>query len=47
MLDVTDNYADPFGKTIGCEDVVSKIDVCREHYKKVGLGGGYVDQFAR
>lgn len=47
MLDVTDNYADPFGNTIGYENVFSKIDVSREHYKKFGLGGDYVDQFAR
>jgi quercetin dioxygenase-like cupin family protein len=40
-------YLDPWGKPTGYEDVFTKIDMCREHYKKVGLGEDYVDQFIR
>ncbi|MEM7696741.1 MAG: 2,4'-dihydroxyacetophenone dioxygenase family protein [Pseudomonadota bacterium] len=40
-------YVDPFGKTIGYEDVFTKIEMCREHYETVGLGADYVDQFIR
>ncbi len=40
-------YVDPWGETIGFEDVFSKIDMCRAHYEKVGLGADYVDQFIR
>ena len=40
-------YVDPVGKTVGYEDVFTKIDMCREHYDKVGLGVDYVDQFVR
>ncbi|PZG15771.1 cupin, partial [Spongiactinospora gelatinilytica] len=25
----------------------TKIDMCRAHYERVGLGAGYVDQFIR
>jgi len=27
--------------------VFTKIDMCRTHYGKVGLGSGYVEQFVR
>jgi len=40
-------YVDPDGKTLGYEDVFTKIDMCRRHYEAVGLGAGYVDQFIR
>lgn len=40
-------YVDPFGKTMGYEDVFTKIDMCRKHYAEVGLGADYVDQFIR
>lgn len=40
-------YVDPWGKTMGFEDVFTKIQMCRDHYEEVGLGGGYVDQFIR
>lgn len=40
-------YVDPWGKTLGYEDVFTKIDMCRAHYEAVGLGGAYVDQFVR
>lgn len=40
-------YVDPWGKTVGYEDVFTKIDMCRKHYEEVGLGADYVDQFIR
>jgi len=40
-------YVDPYGKIQGYEDVFTKIDNCRAHYEKVGLGADYVDQFIR
>lgn len=40
-------YVDPWGKTLGFEDVFTKIDMCRKHYTDVGLGADYVDQFIR
>jgi len=40
-------YCDPWGKVTGYEDVFTKIDLCRAHYQKVGLGADYVDQFIR
>ena len=40
-------YVDPYGEVLGYEDVFTKIDMCREHYAKVGLGEDYVDQFIR
>jgi 2,4'-dihydroxyacetophenone dioxygenase len=41
------NYVDPWGKTIGFEDVFTKIEMCRAHYKKCGLGEDFVEQFIR
>jgi hypothetical protein len=29
------------------EDVFSKVDMCRAHYEKVGLGGDFVNRFVR
>ena len=40
-------YVDPWGKVLGYEDVFTKIDMCRLHYGKVGLGEDYVDRFVR
>ena len=40
-------YVDPDGAVLGYEDVFTKIDLCRAHYTKVGLGADYVDQFIR
>jgi 2,4'-dihydroxyacetophenone dioxygenase len=40
-------YVDPWGKHTGFEDVFTKIDMCRAHYERIGLGRGYVDQFIR
>ncbi|MDF2233200.1 hypothetical protein P2H44_11615 [Albimonas sp. CAU 1670] len=40
-------YVDPRGKTVGYEDVFTKIDMCRAHYEAVGLGADYVDRFTR
>ena len=40
-------YLDAEGRTIGYEDVWTKIEMCRRHYAAVGLGAGYVDEFVR
>ncbi len=40
-------YMDQNDHQIGYEDVFTKIDMCRAHYEKVGLGAQYVDQFIR
>ncbi|MDB5733696.1 MAG: cupin [Alphaproteobacteria bacterium] len=40
-------YVDPDGGVLGYEDVFTKIDLCRAHYAKVGLGADFVDQFIR
>jgi 2,4'-dihydroxyacetophenone dioxygenase len=40
-------YVDPDGNTMGYEDVFTKIDMCRAHYKAVGLGEDFVNQFIR
>ena len=40
-------YVDPHGKHLGYEDVFTKIDMCRAHFDKVGLGGDYVKNFIR
>ena len=40
-------YLDEAGKTVGYEDVFTKIDMCRAHYRKNGLGETYIDQFVR
>ena len=41
------SYVDPWGKLLGYEDVFTKIEMCRKHFSKVGLGENYVDQFIR
>ena len=40
-------YVDPDGKNVGYDDVFTRIDKCRAHYARNGLGEGYVDQFIR
>lgn len=40
-------YVDENGETVGYEDVFTKMEMCRKHYEKAGLGAGYVDQFVR
>jgi len=40
-------YLDDDGAQIGYEDVFTKIDKCRAHYERVGLGADYGDQFIR
>jgi hypothetical protein len=40
-------YVDAEGKQVGYEDVFSKIQMCRQHYESVGLGGQFLDQFIR
>jgi hypothetical protein len=40
-------YVDEQDRHTGFEDVFIKIDMCRRHYKEVGLGENYVDQFVR
>ena len=40
-------YVDELGNTVAYEDVHTKIQMCRRHYEKVGLGGEYVNQFIR
>jgi 2,4'-dihydroxyacetophenone dioxygenase len=40
-------YVDEQDKNTGFEDVFTKIDMCRNHYRDAGLGGDYVDQFVR
>src|SRR6185295_16447628 len=40
-------YLDEAGRTVGHEDVWSKIEMCRAHYAAVGLGAVYADQFIR
>ena len=40
-------YVDEAGRNTGFEDVFTKIDMCRAHYRDVGLGSDYVDQFIR
>lgn len=40
-------YLDQAGMQVGYEDVFTKIDMCRAHYARTGLGAAYVDQFIR
>ncbi|KAL4874305.1 RmlC-like cupin domain-containing protein [Aspergillus karnatakaensis] len=49
MFHVTGSYVyvDVEGGVLGVEDVFSKILKAREHFERVGLGGGFVEQFIR
>ena len=40
-------YVDPWGKVQGYEDVFTKIEMCKKHFEKVGLGADFVNQFIR
>ena len=40
-------YVDADDRQIGYEDVFTKIDMCRAHYRSAGLGDAYVEQFIR
>lgn len=40
-------YVDPWGKGTGYEDVFTKINLCRNHFSKIGLGEDYVEKFIR
>jgi hypothetical protein len=40
-------YVDPDGVNVGYDDVFTRIDKCRAHYARNGLGQDYVDQFIR
>jgi 2,4'-dihydroxyacetophenone dioxygenase len=40
-------YLDEANRHVGYEDVFTKIDMCRRHYERVGLGGGFLDRFIR
>ncbi len=40
-------YVDPDGVNVCHDDVFTRIDKCRAHYARNGLGEGYVDQFIR
>ncbi|KAL3944068.1 MAG: hypothetical protein SGBAC_001852 [Bacillariaceae sp.] len=40
-------YCDPEGKVIGAEDVFTKLELAKKHYKEVGLGEEFVQQFVR
>jgi 2,4'-dihydroxyacetophenone dioxygenase len=40
-------YVDENGRPSGYDDVHTKIALCRAHYRKVGLGEDYVQQFIR
>jgi quercetin dioxygenase-like cupin family protein len=40
-------YLDVDGRQVGYEDVFTKVEMCRRHYERVGLGAGFVDQFIR
>ena len=40
-------YVDPHGKTLGYDDVFTRLERAREHFKSVGLGADYVERFVR
>lgn len=40
-------YLDERGRHTGYEDVFTKIEMCRKHFRKVGLGEGFVRRFIR
>lgn len=40
-------YVDPQGVPVGYEDVFTKIEAARKHYRAVGLGEDYVNRFIR
>jgi 2,4'-dihydroxyacetophenone dioxygenase len=40
-------YVDPWGNHTGYEDVFTKLDMCRKHYRDVGLCEDFVTQLVR
>jgi 2,4'-dihydroxyacetophenone dioxygenase len=40
-------YCDPDGKVTGAEDVFTKLELAKKHYKDIGLGEDFVQQFVR
>jgi 2,4'-dihydroxyacetophenone dioxygenase len=40
-------YCDEKGCPCGYDDVHSKIEMCRRHYRAIGLGADFVEQFIR
>jgi len=40
-------YVDPQGVPVGYEDVFTKIEAAKRHYKAIGLGEDYVNRFIR
>ena len=40
-------YVDEQGAITGYEDVFTKLELCRRHYREVGLGEDYIQQFVR
>ena len=40
-------YVDPDGRTVGYDDVFTRIDKCRAYYAGTEFGADYVDQFIR
>ena len=40
-------YVDEAGQHTGYEDVFTKIEMCRAHYRAVGLGDAMVERFVR
>ena len=39
--------SDSLGEVQGYEDMFSKIDLCKTHFKAVGLGEDFMNQFVR
>ncbi len=40
-------YKDEANNTVGYDDVHTKLELCRNHFEKVGLGSDYAEQFIR
>ncbi len=40
-------YYDEENRPVGHDDVHTKIQLCRKHFREVGLGDDYVEQFVR
>jgi len=40
-------YVDEAGAIVGHDDVFTKLDMCRAHYERCGLGAEFVEQFVR
>ncbi|MDG2168515.1 MAG: 2,4'-dihydroxyacetophenone dioxygenase family protein [Opitutales bacterium] len=40
-------YKDEDNNTVGYDDVHTKLELCRNHFEKVGLGADYAEQFIR